>query len=212
MQKASRPNGGVALELRGGFQRHLARFSVYWVDLVAGAKCICTCAAAFERAAFSLSVFGFQCRPHTRRARRRHRGRAPGNASNSITGTSSIDRNSAQTPAQSVGGGALATPRPGCESNRTVTILGSTVIVIRDRSKLATHNTPVPFPISPGPRSRDSMIAAGQKCGDSCDKRVPLAAFKEDSDGAGLRQARQPSRNACRSVGCVRSIVACRGD
>eukprot|EP01046_Picozoa_sp_COSAG06_P062324 COSAG06_NODE_14017_length_1197_cov_6.313297_1_plen_26_part_10 len=26
------------------------------------------------------------------------------------------------------------------------------------------------------------MIAAGQKCGDSCDKRVPLAAFKEDSD------------------------------
>ena len=33
MQKASRPNGGVALELRGGFQRHLARFSVYWVDL-----------------------------------------------------------------------------------------------------------------------------------------------------------------------------------
>ena len=33
MQKGNDANRGVAPELRGGFQRHLARFSVYWVDL-----------------------------------------------------------------------------------------------------------------------------------------------------------------------------------
>ena len=29
-------------------------------------------------------------------------------------------------------------------------------------------------------------LAAGRKCFDSCDKRLPLAAFKEDSDGGGV--------------------------
>ena len=29
-------------------------------------------------------------------------------------------------------------------------------------------------------------LAAGRKCCDSCDKRLPLAAFKEDSDGGGV--------------------------
>ena len=29
-------------------------------------------------------------------------------------------------------------------------------------------------------------FAAGRKCCDSCDKRLPLAAFKEDSDGGGV--------------------------
>jgi hypothetical protein len=55
-------------------------------------------------------------------------------------------------------------------------------------------------------------FAAGRKCCDSCDKRLPLAAFKEDSDGGGLPPARQPSQNACRSVGCSRPTVAYRRD
>ena len=51
-------------------------------------------------------------------------------------------------------------------------------------------------------------LAAGRKCCDSCDKRLPLAAFKEDSDVGGLPPARQPSRNATPGCRC-RPKIAC---
>ena len=38
----------------------------------------------------------------------------------------------------------------------------------------------------------------GSRNGGSCDKKVPLAAFKEDSGGGGLLRARKPPRNVRR--------------
>lgn len=48
------------------------------------------------------------------------------------------------------------------------------------------HRAAAAFPCTSVTSVERLDFAAGRKCCDSCDKRLPLAAFKEDSDGGGV--------------------------